>query len=55
NTRGVFLSYRQMIAQGNSGQILGASSLAGRKGETGLEASAYCASKFAVRGLTHSV
>ncbi|KAJ3981858.1 hypothetical protein F5890DRAFT_1416875 [Lentinula detonsa] len=56
NMRGVFLSYkyaaRQMIAQGNGGRILGASSIAGRK--AGFEASAYCASKFAVRGLTQS-
>ncbi|KAJ3743263.1 hypothetical protein DFH05DRAFT_1551351 [Lentinula detonsa] len=56
NMRGVFLSYkyaaRQMIAEGNGGRILGASSIAGRK--AGFEASAYCASKFAVRGLTQS-
>ncbi|KAJ3710498.1 hypothetical protein DFJ43DRAFT_1044581 [Lentinula guzmanii] len=56
NKCGVFLSYkyaaRQMIAQGNGGRILGASSIAGRK--AGFEASAYCAPKFAVRGLTQS-
>ncbi|KAJ3839526.1 hypothetical protein F5878DRAFT_616191 [Lentinula raphanica] len=56
NIRGVFLSYKyaakQMIAQGQGGRILGASSIAGRK--AGFETSAYCASKFAVRGLTQS-
>jgi NAD(P)-dependent dehydrogenase (short-subunit alcohol dehydrogenase family) len=56
NARGVFLCYKyaakQMIAQGNGGRIIGCSSLAGRK--AGAESSAYCASKFAVRGLTQS-
>ncbi|KIK65262.1 hypothetical protein GYMLUDRAFT_94605 [Collybiopsis luxurians FD-317 M1] len=56
NTRGVFLCYKyaakQMIAQGQGGRIIGCSSIAGRK--AGAESSAYCASKFAVRGLTQS-
>ncbi|KAG2032096.1 acetoin reductase family protein [Suillus americanus] len=52
NVKGTFYCYKyaaqQMIAQGEGGRIIGASSLAGKKG------SAYCASKFAVRGLTQS-
>ncbi|KAG2138200.1 acetoin reductase family protein, partial [Suillus cothurnatus] len=52
NVKGTFYSYKyaaqQMIAQGEGGRIIGASSIAGKKG------SAYCASKFAVRGLTQS-
>jgi len=56
NTRGVFLCYKyaakQLITQGRGGRIIGASSIAGRK--AGAYTSAYCASKFAVRGLTQS-
>ncbi|KAJ8593425.1 NAD(P)-binding protein, partial [Rhizopogon salebrosus TDB-379] len=52
NVTGVFYCYKyaaqQMIAQGDGGRIIGASSLAGKRGN------AYCASKFAVRGLTQS-
>ncbi|KAF8836789.1 short chain oxidoreductase [Paxillus ammoniavirescens] len=56
NARGPFLCYKhaaeQMIKQGRGGRIIGASSLAGK---TGLPlASAYCASKFAVKGLTQT-
>ncbi|KAH7925242.1 NAD(P)-binding protein [Leucogyrophana mollusca] len=56
NTRGVFLCYkhaaRQMIAQGRGGRIIGASSAAGKRGwPVNAE---YCASKFAIRGLTQS-
>ncbi|KIK95792.1 hypothetical protein PAXRUDRAFT_355869 [Paxillus rubicundulus Ve08.2h10] len=56
NARGTFLCYKyaaeQMIKQGRAGRIIGASSLAGK---TGIPlTSAYCASKFAVRGLTQS-
>ncbi|CCM01196.1 uncharacterized protein FIBRA_03244 [Fibroporia radiculosa] len=57
NLRGVMLCYRyaalQMIKQGRGGRIIGASSQAGKKGTTNL--SAYCATKFAVRGLTQSL
>ncbi|KAJ8509026.1 hypothetical protein ONZ45_g8745 [Pleurotus djamor] len=57
NGRGVFLCYKyaakQMIAQGSGGRIIGASSVGGKQG-SGLMAT-YCASKFAVRGLTQSV
>ncbi|KAF9554546.1 acetoin reductase family protein [Agrocybe pediades] len=56
NVRGVFLSYKyasdQMIKQGRGGRIIGASSIAGKKGE-GLLA-AYSSTKFAVRGLTQA-
>ncbi|KAG1796276.1 uncharacterized protein HD556DRAFT_1234522, partial [Suillus plorans] len=58
NIKGTFYSYKyaaqQMIAQGEGGQIVGASSLAGKKGRStyAVIPSAYCASKFAVRGLT---
>ncbi|KAG0697518.1 NAD(P)-binding protein [Suillus ampliporus] len=60
NVRGVFLSYkyaaRKMIALNETHKrgrrIIGASSIAGKRGEEYL--SAYCASKFAVRGLTQS-
>ncbi|KAJ6516911.1 acetoin reductase family protein [Mycena vitilis] len=51
NARGTFLSYKyaglQMIKQGHGGRIIGASSIAGKKGP-------YCASKFAIRGLTQA-
>ncbi|KAF9238224.1 hypothetical protein BU15DRAFT_88460 [Melanogaster broomeanus] len=56
NCRGTFLCYKyaakQMIAQGTKGRIIGASSLAGKRGHALF--SAYCASKFAVRGLTQT-
>ncbi|KAF5390070.1 hypothetical protein D9757_003862 [Collybiopsis confluens] len=56
NTRGTFLCYKyaaiQMIHQGRGGRIIGASSIASKRGwEMG---SAYSGSKFAVRGLTQS-
>ncbi|KAJ8517405.1 hypothetical protein ONZ45_g5426 [Pleurotus djamor] len=57
NGRGVFLCYKyaakQMIFQGSGGRIIGASSVSGKQG--GALQGAYCASKFAVRGLTQSV
>ncbi|KAF8555032.1 NAD(P)-binding protein [Imleria badia] len=56
NVRGTFLCYKfaaqKMIDQGTKGRIIGASSLAGKKGHPFL--SAYCTSKFAVRGLTQT-
>ncbi|KAJ7097569.1 acetoin reductase family protein [Mycena epipterygia] len=56
NGRGTFLCYKyagmQMTSQGRGGKIIGASSVAGKKGAQGL--SAYCSSKFAVRGLTQA-
>ncbi|KAH7905358.1 hypothetical protein BJ138DRAFT_786445 [Hygrophoropsis aurantiaca] len=56
NARGVYLCYKhaakQMIAQGRGGRIIGASSAAGKRAFP-LNA-IYCASKFAVRGLTQS-
>ncbi|KAF8591348.1 NAD-binding protein [Ramaria rubella] len=56
NVRGVFLCYKeaaiQMIKQGRGGRIVGASSVAGKKGSPNW--SSYSASKFAVRGLTQS-
>ncbi|KAI0949994.1 hypothetical protein AcV7_008598 [Taiwanofungus camphoratus] len=56
NVRGVMLCYKyaavQMIKQGRGGRIIGASSVAGKTGVLNL--SAYCASKFAVRGITQS-
>ncbi|KAF9444903.1 NAD(P)-binding protein [Macrolepiota fuliginosa MF-IS2] len=56
NARGVFLCYKYaaqaMIAQGRGGRLIGASSLAGKQGSG--YSSIYCASKFAVRGLTQS-
>ncbi|KAG1870829.1 NAD(P)-binding protein [Suillus subluteus] len=60
NVTGVFLSYKyaaqKMIALNETHKrgrrIIGASSLAGKKGDQYL--SAYCASKFAVRGITQS-
>ncbi|KAH7925245.1 NAD(P)-binding protein [Leucogyrophana mollusca] len=52
NARGVYLCYRfaalQMIAQGRGGRIIGASSVAGKRGYIGL--GAYSASKFAAGG-----
>ncbi|TFY83279.1 hypothetical protein EWM64_g716 [Hericium alpestre] len=54
NVKGLASCYRyaalQMISQGRGGRIIGASSAAGQTGYPGQ--SAYCASKFAVRGLT---
>ncbi|KLO05884.1 NAD-binding protein [Schizopora paradoxa] len=56
NVRGVFLCYKhaaiQMIEEGHGGRIIGASSLAGKEGFT--NAMSYCASKFAVRGITQT-
>jgi len=56
NVRGVYLCYKyaalQMIKQGKGGRLIGASSLAGRIGAPGL--GGYCATKFAVRGLTQT-
>ncbi|KAG6915702.1 hypothetical protein DXG01_010344 [Tephrocybe rancida] len=56
NSRGVFLCYKyaalQMIKQGLGGRIIGASSLAGRRGEGHM--ATYSATKFAVRGLTQA-
>ncbi|KAJ7182886.1 hypothetical protein C8R43DRAFT_911487 [Mycena crocata] len=56
NGRGTFLCYKyagmQMVAQGRGGRIIGASSRAGKTGLAHL--SAYCSSKFAVRGLTQA-
>jgi len=56
NARSTMLCYKhaanQMIAQGRGGRIIGACSAAGKKG-AGI-AAAYCASKFAVRGLTQA-
>ncbi|KAH9949652.1 NAD-binding protein [Amylocystis lapponica] len=56
NVRGVMLCYKyaalQMIKQGRGGRIIGASSIAGKRGLKTL--SAYSAAKFAVRGLTQS-
>ncbi|KAH9890626.1 hypothetical protein C8Q73DRAFT_705056 [Cubamyces lactineus] len=53
NARSVFLAIkhaaRQMIAQGRGGRIIAASSVAGKQGMQNV--GAYCASKFAVRGL----
>jgi len=56
NARGTMLCYKyaakQMIAQGHGGRIIGACSAGGKKG-AGI-AAAYCASKFAIRGLTQA-
>ncbi|TFL01759.1 acetoin reductase family protein [Pterulicium gracile] len=57
NVRGVFLCYKYaglaMIASGTkNGRIVGACSFAGKRGSS--MCGAYCASKFAVRGLTQS-
>ncbi|KAI0308732.1 hypothetical protein OF83DRAFT_1160256 [Amylostereum chailletii] len=56
NVRGTMLCYKhaakQMIAQGKGGRIIGASSLAGKKGFGFLFT--YTTTKFAVRGLTQS-
>ncbi|KAJ7100822.1 hypothetical protein B0H15DRAFT_817448 [Mycena belliarum] len=56
NARGTFLCYKyagiHMIKQGRGGRIIGASSIAGKKGM--LMQGPYCASKFAIRGLTQA-
>ncbi|KAJ7610294.1 hypothetical protein DFH06DRAFT_174980 [Mycena polygramma] len=56
NLRGMFLTYKyaatQMIAQGKGGRIIGACSMAGKRGNA--MSAAYSSSKFAVRGLTQS-
>lgn len=56
NLRGAMLCYKhaamEMIKQGRGGRIIGASSICGKQGMSCL--SAYSASKFAIRGLTHS-
>ncbi|KAJ7097550.1 hypothetical protein C8R44DRAFT_889092 [Mycena epipterygia] len=56
NARGTFLCYKyaglQMINQGRGGRIIGASSLSGKQGSA--TQGPYCASKFAVRGLTQA-
>ncbi|KAI9056936.1 NAD-P-binding protein [Trametes sanguinea] len=53
NARGVMLAFkhaaRRMIAQKRGGRIIAASSVVGKQGQR--EVGAYCASKFAVRGL----
>lgn len=57
NAKGVFFSARaaarQMIAQGQGGKIINASSIAGRQGFAFI--SHYCASKFAIIGITQSL
>ncbi|KAF7369257.1 NAD-binding protein [Mycena venus] len=56
NARGPFFCYKyagiQMIKQGRGGRMIGASSLAGKRGIGPL--TAYSMSKFAVRGLTQA-
>ncbi|KAJ7916804.1 hypothetical protein B0H13DRAFT_1997081, partial [Mycena leptocephala] len=56
NARGTFLCYKyaamQMIKQGRGGRIIGAASICAKKGVPSL--GAYCASKFAIRGLTQA-
>ncbi|KAL5536620.1 hypothetical protein ACEPAF_443 [Sanghuangporus sanghuang] len=56
NVRGAMLCYKyaaiQMIKQGRGGRIIGAASTASKQGMA--NASVYCASKFALRGLTQS-
>ncbi|KLO18318.1 NAD-binding protein [Schizopora paradoxa] len=56
NVRGTMLCYKhagiQMITQGKGGRIIGAASVASKIGQP--YASAYVASKFAIRGLTQS-
>ncbi|KAF4607261.1 hypothetical protein EYR38_001322 [Pleurotus pulmonarius] len=56
NVRGTFLCYKHaadaMIKQGRGGRIVGACSIAGKKGYP--DSPAYSSSKFAVRGLTQS-
>ncbi|KAG6910348.1 hypothetical protein DXG01_011417 [Tephrocybe rancida] len=56
NAKGTFLCYKyagaQMVAQGRGGRIIGASSVAGKRGAANM--AAYSATKFAIRGLTQS-
>ncbi|KAJ7699222.1 hypothetical protein B0H17DRAFT_305594 [Mycena rosella] len=56
NARGTFLCYKyagmHMINRGSGGRIIGASSIAGKQGM--LMQGPYCASKFAIRGLTQA-
>ncbi|CCM05125.1 uncharacterized protein FIBRA_07333 [Fibroporia radiculosa] len=56
NVHGVMLCYkyaaRAMIGQGRGGRLIGACSIAGKRGDP--NSAAYCASKFAVRGLSQS-
>ncbi|KAF8510523.1 acetoin reductase family protein [Hysterangium stoloniferum] len=57
NLTGVFLCYRaaarQMLKQKRGGRIIGASSVNGKRGYP--HCSAYCTTKFGVRGLTQSL
>jgi len=57
NARGMMLQYKfaamQLVKQGRGGRIIGASSIAGKRGL--VNKAHYSASKFAVRGLTQSV
>lgn len=57
NTRGVMLCFKyaaqQMIKQGSGGKIIGACSMAGKRGLPNI--CAYSMSKFAVRGLVQSL
>lgn len=57
NLKGVFhchqAAIRQMLAQGRGGRLIAACSISGHKG--GDWVSAYCASKFAVRGMTQAI
>ncbi|KAJ6498495.1 hypothetical protein C8R47DRAFT_1111898 [Mycena vitilis] len=56
NARGTFICYKyaamQMIKQGCGGRIIGAASICAKKGVPSL--GVYCASKFAIRGLTQT-
>ncbi|KIM80293.1 hypothetical protein PILCRDRAFT_540575 [Piloderma croceum F 1598] len=56
NVRGTFFCYKyaaiQMVSQGRGGRIIGASSLAGKKGAS--FCAGYSSTKFAVRGMTQS-
>ncbi|KZV77322.1 NAD(P)-binding protein [Peniophora sp. CONT] len=56
NAQGVFLCYKhaalKMVGQGRGGRIIGASSITGKTGDK--DGFAYCASKFAIRGMTQA-
>ncbi|KAL7284188.1 hypothetical protein ACG7TL_001470 [Trametes sanguinea] len=56
NVKGTFYSFKyaaiQLIKQGKGGRLVGASSIAGKRGFA--EHGMYCASKFAVRGIIQS-